>query len=156
VLNVLVFFLILILTQCIGLISSIPVMSAVQDWYPLLIKPFFAPPNWLFGPVWTILYTMMAIAAFLVWRKGWKHPCVPKALGWYALQLFINGCWSVVFFGGHSPELALVDILLLISAIIITMRYFFRIDRRAGWLLVPYLAWVSFATLLNAGIVWLN
>jgi tryptophan-rich sensory protein len=122
--------------------------AGVHSWYPSLSKPSWTPPNWLFGPVWSALYTMMAIAAWRVWlRAGW-HP----SLYLFLLQLGLNTLWSALFFGQRRPDLALVNILALWLAIFATLLAFRRLDRPAAWLLVPYLAWVSFAALLNAAI----
>ena len=124
-------------------------------WYAKLQRPALAPPNWIFGPVWTTLYGLMAIAAALVWTKaGWQKARLP--LGLYATQLALNAAWTALFFGLHRPDLALVDIVLLWLAIFATMATFARHSCVAAMLLAPYLAWVSFATYLNAGYWWLN
>jgi translocator protein len=123
--------------------------QSVMTWFPTLVKPWFNPPSWLFAPVWTTLYIMMAVAAWLVWlRKG--------SLVLFYVQLALNFAWSLLFFGLHSPAMALVDIAAMWVAILLTLLGFWKVDRRAGWLMVPYLAWVSFASLLNASIWWLN
>lgn len=127
--------------------------TAPGGWYETLRKPFFTPPNWLFGPVWTFLYISMAVAGWLVWRRtGFSG--TPMAL--FAVQLALNLAWSMIFFGLQSPGLALAEILVLWTAILLTILAFSRISRPAGWLLVPYLAWVTFATALNAAIWLLN
>lgn len=113
-------------------------------WYASLHKPSWNPPGWLFGPVWTLLYAAMAVAAWLVWQRGWS-----RALGWFGIQLALNAAWSPVFFGMQRIDLALVIMLLLWIAIAATTAAFFRVRRAAGWLLVPYLAWVTFAAVLN-------
>jgi benzodiazapine receptor len=119
--------------------------GSVRDWYPTLVKPAWNPPSWIFGPVWTVLYLAMAVAAWLVWRRvGWGG-----ALVWFAVQLALNATWSPVFFGMHRIGLALVNIVLLWLAIAGTTVAFWRVTPVAGWLFVPYLAWVSFATVLN-------
>jgi tryptophan-rich sensory protein len=122
------------------------------SWYQELTKPSWNPPSWIFGPVWTVLYTLMAIAAWRVWRAaaaagGWRG--ATPALGIFLAQLAANGLWSFLFFGLHRPALALVDILVLLALIVLTILQFRRHDRWAAWLLVPYLLWVSFATFLN-------
>lgn len=118
---------------------------AVRNWYPSLVKPSWTPPSWVFGPVWTVLYALMAVAAWLVWRKaGWCG-----ALGMFAVQLALNAAWSPLFFGLHRIGLALADIALLWIAIIATLVAFAKQSPLAAWLLVPYLLWVSFATALN-------
>ncbi|MBI2278612.1 MAG: tryptophan-rich sensory protein [Candidatus Brennerbacteria bacterium] len=139
-----------------GAIGSIFTASSVSLWYPTLMKPALNPPSWVFGPVWTVLYVLMGIAAFLVWRQGWERRDVKDALKIFALQLVLNALWSVLFFGLQSPLLALVGIVLLWGAILWVISAFARISRPAAWLLVLYLAWVTFATYLNAAIWLLN
>jgi tryptophan-rich sensory protein len=148
----------------VGLVVSVAVCFAVaasgsvfapDQWYAELEKPPFNPPGWVFPPVWTLLYAMMAIAAWLVWlRAGWRRGGV--ALGAFAVQLLLNGLWSWLFFGLHRPLLALIDLALLWITIGVTIVLFSRHHRAAALLLVPYLAWVTFAGVLNASIVWLN
>jgi len=127
----------------------------IASWFVGLNKPFFSPPNWLFAPVWTVLYAMMAIAFWRVWTLGRGTALEVAALA-FAIQLVLNVAWSGAFFGLHMPWLALIDIIALILAIIATMGAFSRIDGLASWMLIPYLAWVSFASVLNAAIWWLN
>jgi translocator protein len=128
---------------------------APGEWYDTLAKPFFTPPSWLFGPVWTALYAAMAVAGWLVWRERGRMNVRP-ALVLFGAQLILNLLWSVVFFGMESPGWGLVEILILWGAIFLTIISFMRVSRMAGWLLVPYLMWVTFATFLNAGIWLLN
>ena len=127
-----------------------------SSWYATIQKPGFTPPAWVFGPVWTILYLLMGVAAFLVWQKGLGSRPVRIALVWFLVQLVLNAAWTPVFFGLHRIGLAVVVILLLWAALLATMYYFFRVSRPAGVLLVPYLLWVSFAMVLNAAIWHLN
>ncbi len=127
---------------------------APGGWYDTLNKPFFTPPNWLFGPVWTILYLGMAVSGWLVWRKSGFGARTAMTL--FFAQLALNTLWSILFFGLESPGLALVLIAILWTAILLTILAFRRISRPAALLLIPYLAWVTFATLLNAGIWFLN
>ncbi|MFK7851355.1 MAG: TspO/MBR family protein [Akkermansiaceae bacterium] len=125
--------------------SALGVFFLPGEWYQALDKPDWNPPSWIFGPVWTALYLMMAIAAWLVWKRdGWKIP-----LSLYIIQLILNAAWSPIFFGAHELGWALVEILFLWVAIIATLLSFYRISRPAAWLLVPYLVWVSFAAFLN-------
>jgi len=130
--------------------------DSLNNWYAGLRKPPFNPPAWVFGPVWTTLYIMMGIAAFLIWRKGIDNKIVRIALACYIIQLFLNAVWTPLFFGLHSPLLGLIDIVLLLNTIIVTIYAFFQISRPAAILLVPYLAWVFFATFLNASLYILN
>lgn len=139
-----------------GAIGSVFTTSSVSLWYPTLVKPALNPPSWVFGPVWTVLYVLMGIAAFLVWRQGWERGDIKDALKIFALQLVLNVTWSVVFFGLLNPFLALINIVLLWCAILWTIVAFSHISRPAAWLLAPYLAWVTFATYLNAAIWLLN
>jgi tryptophan-rich sensory protein len=140
----------------VGGISGVATAQGVRDWYPTLVKPSFNPPAWVFGPVWTVLYLMMGLAAYLVWKRGWGDGMVRTALALFALQLVLNGLWSVLFFGLRSPGAALADILLLWVAIVATLVSFWRLTPTAGLLLLPYLAWVTFAAALNGAIWWLN
>jgi len=122
--------------------------TSVSNWYPMLRKPSWNPPAWIFGPVWTVLYLMMAIAAWLVWRKR-GFDSAAGALGLFALQLALNALWSLLFFGLRNPLAGLVDIVPLWAAILATLVCFWKISPLAGVLLVPYWLWVSFATALN-------
>jgi translocator protein len=125
------------------------------EWYARLQKPAWGPPNWIFGPVWTALYTIMAVAAWLVWRRG-GFVAQRKALSLFLLQLFFNALWSPLFFGLHLPGLAFVDLLLLWSALAATVGVFWRAGRLAGAMLLPYLGWVTFAGALNFALWRLN
>ncbi len=129
--------------------------SELRGWYAALHKPSWTPPAWLFGPAWTVLYISMAVAAWRVWREGgWRPHRV--ALGLFLLQLMFNGLWSPLFFGLHRPGLSLVDSVLIWLALLATLVAFWRVSPPAGALLVPYLAWVTFATALNFTIWRLN
>lgn len=140
----------LVVTYTVAAIGSIASISA-QTFYQQLMQPSWAPPAWLFGPVWTVLYTLMAVAAWLVWRS--THPNKKQALILYAVQLVFNGLWSWLFFAWSMGGLAFAEILLLWCLILFTMVCFWRCNKVAGALIAPYLAWVSFATLLN-GWLW--
>lgn len=141
----------------VGLMGSLfTTADSLGNWYADLNKPFFNPPNWIFGPVWTTLYIMMGISAYLVWQKDINRKAVHIVLACFAVQLFLNAIWTLLFFGLHSPLLGLIDIVLLLNAVIVTIFAFFQISRPAALLLIPYLAWVSFATVLNASIYLLN
>jgi tryptophan-rich sensory protein len=139
-----------------GVIGSIFTVSAIPTWYATLVKPALNPPSWIFGPVWTTLYLLMGIAAFLVWNKGWERKDVRKALAVFLLQLVLNAAWSIIFFGLHSPFWAFMDISAMWLAMIWTMALFYRISKPAMWLLLPYILWVSFAAYLNYSILMLN
>lgn len=136
-------------------IGGLATAPNVDGWYRALEKPSWTPPGWLFGPVWTALYLAMAVAAWWVWTRG-EGAARRRALGLYLAQLATNALWSPVFFAWHRPGWALVVILVLLVLVAATTAAFFRIGRLAGWLLVPYLAWVAFATVLNHGIWRLN
>jgi tryptophan-rich sensory protein len=152
-------------TYLVAGVSSAFTVSAIPGWYAALAKPSYNPPNWLFGPVWTLLYALMAVAAWLVWRL----PDVPfrrgvpgvlgkrrVALFWFGVQLIANFLWSFVFFGHRQLGLSVVEIAFLGFAVAVTMLLFFRLSKAAGWLFVPYFAWVSFAAVLDVAIWRLN
>jgi len=140
----------------VGLLGGWATQTSVTTWYPTLTKPSFTPPNWLFAPVWTLLYAFMGLAAFLVWRRGLQRMQVRSALTAFGVQLLLNAGWSFAFFGARSPALGLVVILFLWGTLVWTVDRFFRVRRIAGWLLVPYLAWVTYALALNVAIWLLN
>lgn len=139
-----------------GLIGSLATFPSIPTWYASLEKPAFNPPNWLFGPVWATLYALMGIAAFLVWRQGIRKREVKIALGIFLVQLVLNSLWSIVFFGLNSLLGGLVVILPLWVAILLSIVTFYRISKTAGVLLIPYILWVSFATVLNFSLWQLN
>jgi translocator protein len=145
------------LALCFGVaaLGSVFTSSAMPEWYMSLEKPAFNPPSWVFGPVWTVLYAMMAVAAWLVWREA-GFDGATAALSLFFVQLALNLAWSGIFFGLREPGWALVEIVVLWAAILGTIVLFFRHSSLAGWLLVPYLLWVSFAAVLNAAIWRLN
>ena len=129
--------------------------TSVNDWYQTLQKPWFTPPDWVFAPVWTTLYALMAVAAWRVWRKS-GFAQARWALLVFAIQLGLNFGWSLLFFGSHLIGAALVEIVVLLGAIVVTTILFARRDRLAGVLLLPYALWVGYAILLNASIWVLN
>jgi len=135
-----------------GFIGSIFTNASIPTWYMTLEKPSFNPPNWLFGPVWTALYILMGIAAFLVWRAGLGEPKARTALIIFIIQLILNVLWSAAFFGFRSPIAGLVVIVILWVAILLTILSFVKVSIIAGILLIPYILWVSFASILNAAI----
>ncbi|MBN1123689.1 MAG: tryptophan-rich sensory protein [Sedimentisphaerales bacterium] len=142
----------------VGIGSSFAMRGSIEGWYSQLNRPPLTPPDWLFGPVWTILYLLMGIASFLVWRKrkGTQQRQVRLALFFYALQLLLNGLWTPLFFGIHKVGIALTEISLLWLVLLITIKQFKDVSLRAALLLWPYLFWISFAVYLNAGFWWLN
>ena len=146
----------IVVCELAGGIGSLFTISAISTWYTTLAKPSLNPPGWIFGPVWTTLYLLMGIAAFLVWNKGWDRKDVRKALGVFLLQLVLNAIWSIIFFGLHSPLWAFVDLVAMWLAIFWTMTLFYKISKPAMWLLLPYILWVSFAGYLNYSIWILN
>lgn len=146
----------IVLCLSVGLVGSIFTASSVSTWFPGLAKPWFAPPAWLFGPVWTILYVLMGVALYLVWLAGWKKTEVREAVYLFLVHLAINAAWSWLFFGMRSPLAGLFCIFVLWGFILMLTLRFHRIRPAAAYLLIPYLAWVSFATVLNFDIWRLN
>jgi translocator protein len=141
----------------IGYLSGIVTRESITTWYPTLIKPFFNPPNWIFAPVWTSLYIMMGVAGGLVWNKlDGNETLVKKAFLFFIIQLALNALWSLIFFKLHNLLLASIEVVLLLLMIFETYTQFKKIDKIAGLLLIPYLAWVSFATILTISIWYLN
>lgn len=164
----------IIICELAGAIGSVFTVSQINTWYKDLKKPFFSPPNWIFGPVWTALFLLMAVSLYLVWSASWKpkNEIIEKkankkiwnryseklAIGqWqktniiliFSFQLILNILWSVIFFGFHSPALAFFEILMLWFAILFTVVNFYRVSKAAAYLLLPYIIWVSFAGILN-------
>ena len=133
-----------------GLFTS----SSVSTWYVDLIKPSFNPPSWVFGPVWTILYLLMGVSLYLIWIDKSKNKKI--AFVAFGVQLFFNALWSILFFGLKNPLFAFIEIILLWTAILTTIIYFYRINKNAAYLLIPYILWVSFAAVLNFFIFYLN
>ena len=140
----------------IGFLSSVATQSSVNDWYLTLNKPSFNPPNWIFAPVWTTLYILMGISAGWVWAKGFHHKWVKTGLYHFGFQLLLNGLWSIVFFGLKQPFWGLVVILSLLVVLLLTIKWFKVVSKVAAALLIPYLLWVCFATVLNFKIWELN
>ncbi|WP_298138531.1 TspO/MBR family protein [Flavobacterium sp.] len=141
----------------IGYLSGMVTRESISTWYPTLVKPVFNPPNWIFAPVWTILFIMMGVAGGIVWSKMESdEENVKKAFKFFIIQLGLNALWSFIFFYLHNPFLALIEIVLLLLMIFETYSQFKKIDKIAGYLLIPYLAWVSFAMILNFSIWYLN
>lgn len=140
----------IIICEAAGIAGTFPTVSSVATWYPTLTKPFFTPPSWVFGPVWTVLYLLMGISLYLVWGKK------KVTMTWFWMQLGLNVIWSFAFFGLQNPLLGFIVILLLWISIFLTIQIFIKTQRTAAYLLIPYLLWVSFAAVLNLFIVILN
>lgn len=138
-----------------AVIGNLATMPNITPWYDTLAKPPFNPPNWVFGPVWTALYVLMAWAFYRILRSP-EGSARRRAIALFLVQMALNAIWSVAFFGLQWPAAGLAVILLLVAAIVATVHAFLAVDRIAGGALVPYLGWVAFATLLNASIWWLN
>lgn len=145
----------ILIPQAVGIIGSYSVMQNVDGWYGNLLKPSFNPPSWIFAPVWTTLYILMGIASFIIWQKK-DHPNRYIALTCYTVQLILNGIWTPIFFGLHNITLALINIIVLLFAVILTIAWFQKINKTAAILLIPYLLWISFATVLNYSIWLIN
>lgn len=147
----------IVISQSAGFIGSFFTANSVRTWYLTLEKPFFNPPSWVFAPVWTTLYTLMGIALYLVWQKTLTSKKGNAFAVWFFLaHLVVNALWSVIFFGAKDLLAALITILVLWGMIAYLIKLFYPVNKNAAYLLLPYLAWVSFATLLNAAILLLN
>ncbi len=147
---------IMFITYAAAAIGGFGMGDSVVTWYPSLNAPSFKPPNWVFGPVWSILYTLMGISAFMVWRKGWNTFGVKMGLILYGIQLVLNSLWSIIFFNWHMLGFALFEILVLLFTIILTYVNFKRVSNWAAYLLIPYILWVTFASVLNGAFWALN
>jgi tryptophan-rich sensory protein len=146
----------IVVSELAGIIGSVFTTPSIAGWYAGIVKPALNPPAWVFGPVWTTLFALMGIAAFLVWKKGLDRRDVKIALGIFLGQLVLNTLWSIIFFGLHSPGGALIEIVFLWLAILATIVAFYKTSKPAAWLLVPYILWVSFSGYLNYSIWTLN
>ena len=141
----------------VGYLSSIVTQSSIESWYPTIEKPSFNPPNWVFAPVWTLLFILMGISAGLIWDKiDLDKELVKKGLFFFAVQLALNALWSYLFFGLNNILLASIEIVLLLLIIYETYLIFKKIDKKASYLLIPYMLWVGFATILTITIYFLN
>lgn len=145
----------IIICQSAGIIGSFFTAGSIETWYLTLNRPFFTPPNWVFAPVWITLYTLMGISLYIIWEKGIKDEN-KKALTIFFAQLVLNGFWSIAFFGFESPLFGLIIILPMAVLIAVNILEFYKLNKTSACLLIPYLAWVSIATALNAGIWILN
>jgi tryptophan-rich sensory protein len=138
-----------VVTFAAASVGSLATFKAIPTWYASLNRTIISPPNWLFGPAWTILYILMAVAAFLVWREGLEKKNVKEGLQLFIAQLVLNALWSIIFFGYHLIFTAFIEIILLLILIILTTVWFYRVKKLAAYLMMPYIAWVSFASILN-------
>lgn len=143
-------------SQLAGFIGAFATTPAIPGWYANLVKPFFNPPSWIFGPVWTLLYTLMGISLYLIWVKGYQKKKIKEGVWLFFAHLAFNTLWSLVFFGLKNVGLAFIVIVILWAMIAYLIKTFWKIDKRASYLLIPYLAWVSFASVLNFYIWILN
>jgi tryptophan-rich sensory protein len=140
----------------VGSLGSLVTTTGSGSWYASLEKPFFAPPNWVFAPVWITLFILMGIALYLIWQCGTENRDVQIALGIFGVQFILNVIWSFLFFGLQSPLLGLIDIILLWVMIAATIRVFYRVKKSAAYFLIPYIAWVTLASALNGAIYFMN
>ena len=146
----------IVVCQLAGIIGSVFTISSIPTWYASLAKPIFTPPSWLFGPVWIALYTLMGISLYFVWQKGFKKKENRNALYVFGAQLSLNAAWSIVFFGMRNIFGGLLVIIAMLLSIAATIVAFYKISKKAAWLLIPYIIWVSVATLLNFYVWQLN
>jgi len=146
----------IVICEAAGIIGSLFTVSSIPTWYASLNRPDFAPPNWIFGPVWTTLYLLMGISLYLIWKHGWENKNVKIAVYVFGIQLILNVIWSVLFFGLQSPLLGMIGIVLLWIAIAVNIYFFYKVDRNSAYLLVPYIVWVSIASYLNYSILIMN
>lgn len=144
------------LCQSAGIIGSLFTTPAIPGWYEGLTRPALNPPSWVFGPVWITLYLLMGIALYLIWQQGWRKKMVRIAVAVFSVQLVLNATWSICFFGIQNVGLAFGNIVLLWVSIIASIILFYKISKPAGYLLIPYILWVSFASYLNYAIWMLN
>ena len=145
----------IIICQLAGIIGSLFTTPAIRGWYTGIVKPSFNPPNWIFAPVWTTLFILMGIAVSMIWLSE-KNDIRKKALVVFFVQLVLNTLWSIIFFGMENPMLAFIEIIVLWFAILYTIILFWKINKPAAILLIPYILWVSFASVLNLTIALLN
>jgi len=154
--NILKLIISILICETAGAIGSLFTFSSIPTWYANLKKPFFTPPNWLFGPAWTFLYFLMGISFYLIWEKSKENSQNKKAIFLFFLQLILNSLWSIIFFGLKSPFFAFLEIIILWFAILFTIIKFKLISKKAAYILIPYLCWVTFASILNFSVLILN
>ncbi len=146
----------ILICQGAGVLGSLFTSPAITTWYASIQKPSFNPPNWIFAPVWTLLFLLMGISLYLIWDKGLENKKAKTAIFLFAIQLVLNILWSIIFFGLKSPLYAFIEIIMLWFAILFTIISFYKISKTAAFLLLPYILWVSFASVLNFSILTLN
>jgi len=152
--GVLLFF--ILISQAAGFVGSLFTITNITSWYATINKPFFNPPNWIFGPVWISLYFLMGLAAYFIWKQDFSKKPVKIALSVFGLQLALNTIWSILFFGLQTPFYAFIEIIILWIAIAYTTKLFYKLDKKAAYIMIPYICWVSFAAILNLSIWLLN
>ncbi len=146
----------ILICQGAGAIGALFTSPAISNWYTTIQKPSFNPPNWIFAPVWTLLFLLMGISLYFVWSKGWEDKKIKIAVFIFGVQLALNIFWSFLFFDLQSPLYAFIEIFILWLAILLTIISFYKISKIAAYLLLPYILWVSFASLLNFSILIIN
>jgi benzodiazapine receptor len=150
------FFISILIPMIFGALGGLITVSSVKTWYPGIAKPSFNPPNWLFGPVWSALFIIIGISSYLIWLKRAQIVHFSRTIAIYLIQLILNLAWSFLFFYTHLIGAALIEIITLLVAILINGMVFYRIDKTAGLLFIPYFLWVCFASILNYNIFILN
>jgi len=146
----------ILICQGAGAIGSLFTSPAISTWYATIQKPSFNPPNWIFAPVWILLFILMGLSLYLIWSKGFKYKGTKIAIFIFFVQLILNILWSILFFGLQSPLFALIEIIILWFAILLTIISFYKVSKIAAYLLLPYIIWVSFASVLNFSILIIN
>jgi benzodiazapine receptor len=146
----------IVICQMAGILGAVFTTNSVDTWYSTITRPDIAPPNWIFGPVWTTLFLLMGISLYIVWNKGLQTRESKVAVSVFGFQLVLNTLWSIIFFGLHNPGLAFIEIIFLWISILASIILFYRISKVAAYLLIPYILWVSFAAFLNYNIWILN
>jgi len=146
----------ILVCQGAGVVGSLFTSPAISGWYATLQKPSFNPPNWIFAPVWTLLFLLMGVSLYLIWSKGLGNKKTKTAVFIFGVQLILNIVWSIIFFGLQSPLYAFIEIIILWLAILLTIISFSKISKTAAYLLLPYILWVSFAAILNFSIMIIN
>jgi benzodiazapine receptor len=157
--NIFKFVISIIVCESVGIIGSFFTFSSVTNWFPTLVKPWFSPPSWLFGPVWIIMYFLMGLSLYIIWNSKAelsKQKYRKQFFILFGIQLILNALWSFLFFGLKTPIYGLIDILFLDIVVAMTIIYAYRVSKYAAILLAPYMVWITFATLLNFEIVLLN